>query len=174
MKKIVSNFAKDFELYLGSVFLSITVVIVIMNVFTRYFLKFTFHWAEEIAVGAFVWTIFLGFASSYKTRSLIGVEVLTKLAPPKWKAKVVFITSLVVTVLSSTMFYLSYKYVQASTKVTAALEFSYVYIYISILLAFALITMYSIYYLVQSFRKIFTNADVSLEIDTAYDDPEVK
>lgn len=155
MNNRLKRFGKNFELYVGSFFLSITSIIVIMNVFTRYFLKFTYHWAEEVAVGAFVWTIFLGFASAYKSKSLIGVEVLMKVLPEKGRNVVEFFTSAIVTILSSLMFYFSFKYVTGSTKITAALEISYSYIYISIIISFALITIYSIYYSMESFKKIF-------------------
>lgn len=159
----MSNFFKkckdNFELYVGSIFLSVTTIIVIMNVFTRYFLRFTYHWAEEIAVGAFVWTIFLGFASTYKSNELLGVELLVKLLPKKGRNILELFTSLLLTVLSGTMFYFSYKYVAGSTKITAALEISYKYIYTSIVIAFALTTIYSINFLVQSIKKIFTQED---------------
>ncbi|MCC5910455.1 MAG: TRAP transporter small permease [Clostridiaceae bacterium] len=160
MNNLLKRFGKDFELYLGSFFLSITSIIVIVNVFTRYFLKFTYHWAEEIAVGAFVWTIFLGFANAYKSDDLIGVEALIKFLPKKARKIVEFITCIIVTILSSTMLYFSYLYVQGSTKITAALEISYSYIYTAIIVSFALITVYSIYYAVKSFKKIFSNEDV--------------
>lgn len=160
MNNFLKRFGKDFELYLGSFFLSITSVIVIMNVFTRYFLKFTYTWAEEVAVGAFVWTIFLGFANAYKTKNLIGVEVLIKVLPEKGRNVVEFLTSVVVTILSAIMLNFSYKYVAGSTKITAALEISYSYIYVSIIISFALITLYSIYFSIQSFKKIFINENV--------------
>jgi len=160
MKKFLKTFIKDFELYLGSFFLTITSVIVIMNVFTRYYLKFTYTWAEEVAVGAFVWTIFLGFASSYKKKDLIGVEVLVAILPEKARDIVEFITSIIITVLSAVMLYFSYIYVAGSTKITAALEISYKYIYASIVLSFALITLYSIYFSMQIFKKIFLNKNV--------------
>lgn len=159
MSSFFKKFGKDFELYIGSVFLSITTIIVIMNVFTRYFLRFTFHWSEEIAVSAFVWTIFLGFANAYRSNSLIGVEVLTKLIPEKGKYLVEFLTSIIITVLSSLMFYFSYIYVSGSTKITAALEMSYKYVYASIVISFALITLYSIINSVKSFKKMLINKD---------------
>ena len=165
MKYHLRQAVVHFELYVGSVFLSITTLIVIMNVITRYFLRFTYSWAEEIAVGAFVWTIFLGLANAYKTKGLIGVEVLTKLVPEKGQAILEFITSTIVTVLSSMMFLFSFKYVIGCTKITAALELSYKYIYSSMVVSFGLITVYSIYYLVQSFRKMFINGDLSMEIE---------
>ncbi|MGN9164326.1 TRAP transporter small permease [Tissierellaceae bacterium HCP3S3_D8] len=150
-------FKKDFELYIGSVFLSITTVVVIMNVFTRYFLKFTYYWAEEVAVGAFVWTIFLGVANAYKTNHMIGVEVLVKLLPKTGRDILEFLTSIIVVILSGLMFYFSYKYVAGSTKITAALEISYSYINTVIVISFALITLYSIYFSIKSFKKVFFN-----------------
>ena len=170
MKENIRKIGIHFELYIGSVFLSVTTLIVIMNVFTRYFLNFTFTWAEEIAVGCFVWTIFLGLASAYKTKGLIGVELLTNMVPEKGRPLVVFITSLIVSILAGTMLVFSFKYVMNSTKITAALEMSYKYIYSSIIFSFALITLYSLYFLAQSFRKMI-GADVKFEIE---DDLEKK
>jgi len=164
MKDKWKKFFVNFELYIGAVFLAVTTVLVIVNVFTRYLLSFTYNWTEEVAVGAFVWVIFLGFANAYKTKGLIGVEVLTNLVPEKHQALVVMLTSGVVTVLSGGMLYLSYLYFRNSTKITAALEVSYKYIYIAIVISFALITIYSIYFLIQSIRKVFLKKDVSLEI----------
>ena len=163
MKKHMRNLGVYFELYIGAVFLSVTTLIVIMNVITRYFLSFTFTWAEEIAVGCFVWTIFLGLANAYKTKGLIGVELLTNLVPEKGRPVMAFITSAIVCVLAGTMFVFSFKYVINSTKITAALEVSYKYIYSSIVFSFALMTIYSLYFLEQSFRKMVTGGDVKFE-----------
>lgn len=155
MKGFLERFMKDFELYIGSIFLSITTVLVIMNVYTRYFLKFTYHWVDEIAVGAFVWVIFLGFANAYRNNDLIGVEVLMKLLPKKGRVIVEFMTNVIVSILSATMLFFSYKYVISSSKITAALEISYKYINASIIVAFALITFYSLFYAVKGFKKMF-------------------
>ncbi|HLR34883.1 MAG TPA: TRAP transporter small permease [Tissierellales bacterium] len=155
MNKFWENFKRDFELYIGSIFLAITSIVVIMNVFTRYFLKFTYHWAEEVAVAAFVWVIFLGLANAYKTDHLIGVEAIMKLLPKRGRRIVEFIVSIVVSILAGSMFYFSYKYVAGSTKITAALEISYSYINSSIVISFALITIYSVFFAVRSFKKIF-------------------
>lgn len=151
----MKNFFKKFELYIGSLFLSITIIVVIMNVFTRYFLKFTYFWAEEIAVGCFVWTIFLGTAAAYKEKSLIGVEAIVVLLPEKVRNIVEFFTFILLTILSAIMMVFSFTYVSSSSKITAALEFSYGYINSAIVLSFALMTLYSLIYAAQSFKKAF-------------------
>lgn len=151
----MNNFFKRFELYIGSVFLSITTIVVIMNVFTRYFLKFTYFWSEEIAVGCFVWTIFLGTAAAYKEKALIGVEAIVVLLPEKIRNAVEFFTFLLLTALSGIMMVFSFTYVTSSSKITAALEMSYGYINASIVLSFALMTIYSVMFAVESFKKAF-------------------
>ncbi len=147
----------NFELYIGSVFLSITTVIVIMNVFTRYFLEFTYHWTEEVAVGSFVWVIFLGFASAFKKKGLIGVEILTKLLPGKTKVVVEVIMSVVTLIISGIMFYFSLIYVLGSSKITPALEVSYKYIYSAMVLSFALISIYSVIFLIEAIKKLLSH-----------------
>jgi TRAP-type C4-dicarboxylate transport system permease small subunit len=52
-----------------------------------------------------------------------------------------------------------------STKITAALELSYKYIYSSMVFSFALITLYSLYFLEQSFRKMVTGADIKFVVE---------
>ena len=95
----MKGFFKKFELYIGSAFISITTVVVIMNVFTRYFLKFTYFWSEEVAVGCFVWTIFLGTAAAYREKGLIGVEAIVVLLPEKIRNIVEFLTYILLTIL---------------------------------------------------------------------------
>jgi len=151
----MKDFFKKFELYIGSVFIAVTVIVVIMNVFTRYVLKFTFFWAEELAVGCFVWTIFLGTAAAYKEKALIGVEALVVLLPKKARDVLAFFTYLLLLVLCSVMLYFSFTYVSSSSKITAALEVSYAYINTSIIISFALMTFYTLIFVVKSFKKAF-------------------
>lgn len=151
----MKDFLKNFELYLGSVFISVTVVVVIMNVFTRYCLNFTYFWAEEIGVGCFVWTIFLGTAAAYRKKGLIGVEAIVAFLPKRIRAIVEIFTYTLLTVLSGLMFYFSYTYVSSSSKITAALEISYSYINAGLVLSFGLMTLYSAGFVVESFKKAF-------------------
>lgn len=151
----MKDFFKKFELYIGSVFIAVTVIVVVMNVFTRYVLKFTFFWAEELAVGCFVWTIFLGTAAAYKEKALIGVEALVVLLPKKARDVLAFFTYLLHLILCSVMLYFSFTYVSSSSKITAALEVSYAYINTSIIISFALMTFYTLIFVVKSFKKAF-------------------
>ncbi|MCI6152824.1 TRAP transporter small permease [Fusobacterium perfoetens] len=148
------DFLKKFELYIGSFFIAITTIVVVMNVFTRYVLKFTYFWAEEIAVGCFVWTIFLGTAAAYREKALIGVEAVVVLLPKKIRKIVEFLVYILLFILSSLMFYFSYTYVASSSKITAALEISYAYINSSIIISFGLMSLYSLLFVIESFKEL--------------------
>ena len=155
----LKKFFDDFELYLGSIFISVTVVVVILNVFTRYVLNFTYFWAEEVAVGCFVWTIFLGTAAAYRRKGLIGVEAIIVLLPPHIRKFVEFFVYILLTVLSGLMLFLSFEYVANSTKITAALEISYTYINAGIVISFGLMTLYSILFVVEDFKSLFLSSN---------------
>ena len=53
------------------------------------------------------------------------------------------------------MFYFSYTYVSTSTKITAALEISYAYVNAGIVLSFGLMTIYSLLFAIDGFKKVF-------------------
>ena len=147
-------FLDKFVLYLGSVFLSVTFIFVVINVFTRYFLKFTYYWAEEIAVSCFVWVIFLGFAYAYRSDELIGISAIVNLFHGKVRSVIRIITDLLVFITSAVMLYFSYNYTANMTKITSALEAPYQLIYASIVISFLLVCIYSIMRIVVSVKKL--------------------
>ncbi|MGL6064118.1 MAG: TRAP transporter small permease [Fusobacteriaceae bacterium] len=138
----------QFEAFLGSISISITIILVIINVFFRYFLGIQFSWIEEVSVGCFIWTVYLGATAGYRNKGLIGVDALTKILPLIGRKILRIITDILLLILSGTMFYLSCRYTFGSDKITSALEISYVYINSSLVVSFGLMTIYSIYFLI--------------------------
>lgn len=97
----------------------------------------------------------MGTAAAYKEKALIGVEALVVLLPKKARDVLAFFTYLLLLVLCSVMLYFSFTYVSSSSKITAALEVSYAYINTSIIISFALMTFYTLIFVVKSFKKAF-------------------
>lgn len=148
----MKKFFQNIEVILGSVTISITVLSVITNVILRYGFGIQFAWIEEVSVGCFIWTVFLGATAAYKDKALIGVEVLTKILPFRGRRVLELIIYTLLLVLNGTLFYLSYNYTAGSNKITSALEVSYVYINSSIVVSFGLMTIYSIKFLVEDIQ----------------------
>lgn len=149
-----SDIKENFELYLGGIFISVTVVIVIVNVFTRYVLGFTVPWAEEVPVLCFVWTIFLGSAGAFKHKRLIGVDFLLQTTRGKMRDLVFVISDVLVFVISVALAILSARYVFHSRKITSVLMISYKFVNISIVISFVLLALYSVINLIQTVQKI--------------------
>ena len=55
---------------------AITMVLVIINVFSRYFFNAPIAWVEEVATSCFVYTVFVGAAWCLRTRQHVGVDLL--------------------------------------------------------------------------------------------------
>lgn len=140
-KDILSNF----ELYLGGLFISCTVIITIINVFTRYCLGFTFFWNQEVALIGFVWTIFLGAAGAFKHKMMMGVDFLLQVTHGRTRKVIRLAGSLFVLLIAATMLCLSSSYILKSRKVTPVLEISYKWLNLSIIIAFVLMTIYAAY-----------------------------
>ena len=140
-KDILSNF----ELYLGGLFISCTVIITIINVFTRYCLGFTFVWNQEVALIGFVWTIFLGAAGAFKHKMMMGVDFLLQVTHGRTRKVIRLAGSLFVLLIAATMLCLSSSYILKSRKVTPVLEISYKWLNLSIIIAFVLMTIYAAY-----------------------------
>ena len=140
-KDILSNF----ELYLGGLFISCTVIITIINVFTRYCLGFTFFWNQEVALIGFVWTIFLGAAGAFKHKMMMGVDFLLQGTHGRTRKVIRLAGSLFVLLIAATMLCLSSSYILKSRKVTPVLEISYKWLNLSIIIAFVLMTIYAAY-----------------------------
>jgi len=148
----MKKFFRNIEVILGSVTISITVLSVITNVILRYIFGIQFAWIEEVSVGCFIWTVFLGATAAYKDKALIGVDILTQVLPFRGRRVLeLFIYSLLLA-LNATLFYLSYNYTVGSDKITSALEISYVYINSSIVFSFGLMTFYSLMFLIEDIK----------------------
>ncbi len=168
MKKFFDNI----EVFIGSITISITVTSVIVNVFLRYILGIQFPWIEEVSVGCFIWTVFLGATAAYKNKALIGVEVLTKVLPYKGKRVLELIIYTLLLVLNATLFYLSYNYTAGSDKITSSLEISYVYINASTVVSFGLMTLYSLKFLIDDIKLFIDEHNGKVDMKTAVEQQE--
>lgn len=67
------------------VLLSLTVIIVVLQVFFRYVLESSLSWSEEAARYLFIWAALLGFSSSVEARRLFSFEMLVARLSPAGK-----------------------------------------------------------------------------------------
>lgn len=140
---------QNLEDLVASAFLIVTTVLVIINIIMRYILNSGLVWSEEVATGCFVWSVFIGAVAVFKHRGHVGVDLLVKRFPAVLQKAVRLITDLILVVLNGYMAYLSVLYIQTSyTKMTPVLGVSSAYISSSVLIAFVLMTIYTVKFVI--------------------------
>ena len=150
MKQNVKKFFLNFEIIFSSAFLIVTTVLVMLNVILRYFFNMGINWSEEVATSCFVWSVFLGAAAGYKLQIHVGVDMLVNMCPPTTKKIVTIIVDCILLLINGYITYIAVIYLSLSyKKPTPVLNISTGYISASILVSFALMTVYSVVFLIR-------------------------
>ena len=140
----MSYIFKNFEEIMASVAVSITVLVVTINVVLRYIFGFVVPWSEELSVICFIWTVYFGISSCYKHKLHMGVDVVIQLLPQKAKRPFRMLISCFLLVLNLLMAYLSYDYMMLSSKVTPVMGMSYFTINGVLFLCFTLMAFHTL------------------------------
>ncbi|MEZ8985315.1 C4-dicarboxylate ABC transporter permease [Vibrio cyclitrophicus FF160] len=145
---------KNIEEILASIAISITVLVVIINVVLRYGFGFVVPWSEELSVICFIWAVYLGISSCYKHKLHMGVDVVVAMLPEKAKTPFRLCVSLFLLALNILMAVLSYQYLMLSNKVTPVMGMSYFAINGVLLVCFSLMTIHTVRFIVSDIASL--------------------
>lgn len=152
MNKTLSFILHNLEDIVAAIFISITTILVVVNIIMRYVLNSGLVWSEEVATGCFVWSVFIGAVAVFKHRGHVGVDIIVKMLPVGPRKALMTLMDIILVILNSYMAYLSIVYISHSyTKMTPVLGVSSAYISASVVIAFVLMTVYSIKFVWQDF-----------------------
>ena len=150
MKKILKNL----DAYFAGFMFAITLVVVVINVFTRKLFNFVIPWGEEVATTCFVYTTFVGAAWCLRTHQHVGVDLLVDKLPAGARKIVHIITDLIILVTNGYITWLSYQFVSSSSvKTMPILKISSVWLNSALILGFGLMTIYSLVNLIRTIRE---------------------
>lgn len=150
MKKILKNL----DAYFAGFMFAITLCVVVVNVFTRYFANYIIPWGEEVATTCFVYTTFVGAAWCLRTHQHVGVDLLVDKLPAGVRKVVHILTDLIILLTNGYITYLSYQFVMSSrVKTMPILKVSSVWLNAALILGFGLMTIYSLINLIQTIRQ---------------------
>lgn len=146
---------KYIEEFIAGFALLSTSICIIINVFVRYVSRSALVWAEEFAVICFVWTVFIGSSVCYKKKMHIGIDIFIQSIPQKYSMYIVLAVDIFLVFINMFLTYLSTVFaLSAYEKLTPILQWSYTVVDISAPIAFLFITIHSIRFVVQDFKKI--------------------
>lgn len=156
MGKIGKAMLRNFEVTISGAFLTVTVLVVILNVILRYFFKGGLFWVEEVSTVSFIWSVFIGSAAAYKYKMHIGIDLITKLFPERTRELISIIINLLMVVINGYIVYLSFLFIQQnSLKRTPVLDVPALYVNLAITVGFGLMTIHALQFLVQESRLFF-------------------
>lgn len=168
MRQIIKKLLQEFEVTLSAAFLSVTVLVVIVNVTLRYLFNGGLYWAEEVSTSAFIWSVFIGAAAAYRYKMHIGIDLITKLFPERARELVSIVINLLMMVINGYVCYLSVLLIQANKlKRTPVLDIPSVYVNLAITVGFGLMTIHSVQFLIGESRLFFGKSEKPVPPDTA-------
>ncbi len=153
MKGKFGHILKNLDAYFAGFMFAVTLVIVIVNVFTRYLIDYVIPWGEEVATSCFVYTVFIGAAWCLRTRQHAGVDLLVDRLPGAARKVVHLITDIIILVLNSYITYLSVQFVYSSRiKTMPILKISSIPLNLSLTFGFGLMAIYSLVHCINDLR----------------------
>lgn len=152
-----SQLLTNVDLVLSAAFLSVTVLVVIVNVALRYLFQGGIFWAEEVATTSFIWSVFIGSAAAYRYKMHIGIDFVSKFGPARWRSFVAVIIDALMVAINGYIVYLSILFIQAnSLKRTPVLDIPAFYVNLALSVGFGLMTLYALVFLIQDLRKLLS------------------
>lgn len=153
MKKIAKGllwFVKNWEEVIASVGVAVMLVICTYNVIMRYAFNSAIGWSQEVCIIGLVYVSFVGSAAAYKRNSHFGMDFLISHLPQKAQHAVRILLDIMMLVLFSYLTYLSVNYTLAARKLMDISRISFKYLYISAILGFGSMAVYTAIYLAQA------------------------
>jgi TRAP-type C4-dicarboxylate transport system permease small subunit len=140
--ELKSNFSKLFWKYLTSfatIIFGLTITTIFVQVLFRYFIKVSVPWTEELSRYLYIWCIFLGSAVASKEKLHMDLEFI------EFKKPIIELSAIILRHLSILFFSIvvligAMEMVKNNYGVLAStIPISYSYVYLSLLIGFALI-----------------------------------
>ncbi|MBC16843.1 MAG: C4-dicarboxylate ABC transporter permease [Desulfovibrio sp.] len=151
---------KNLDLIISGFFLSITVLVVIVNVGLRYLFQGGLFWAEEVATTSFIWSVFVGSAAAYRYKMHIGIDMVSRIGPPIWRKLVAVFVDIMMFVINAYIVYLSVLYIRANElKRTPVLDIPAIYVNFALTVGFSLMAAYALFFLYRDVRKLFRSEE---------------
>lgn len=95
-KKILNNF----ELYIGTIAFFILTVLLMLQVISRYLLKYSFTWMEELATIMYVWMIYCGVSAAVTKRKHLRIDFILNIVPFRLKKAMLIMSNVIFAVFN--------------------------------------------------------------------------
>ncbi len=132
---------------------SAMVLIVLLQILSRFALPWTFHWTEEMARFCFIYMISLGAGLARKDNGYVGVETIINRLPARARLYMECVILLATGLLMLVMFVSVFPLFQiVKLQTSPALEINMVYLYASMLVMSFFVMLYAFLQFIDKLR----------------------
>ncbi len=107
MPKALARFTAHFEEVLCAILFAIMAIVAFVNIISRYLLKYSLAFTEEILISFFVWLTLLGSAIAFRRGAHLGFSFITDRLPREVKAFLIWVGAFLGVFLFSCLIYFS-------------------------------------------------------------------
>lgn len=151
---LARQFATKGELWVAGIAFSVMLGVIIVNVFLRALFSSSILSSEELAYLGFTWSTFAAVVWLYRTRGLIAVDVFLSLFPLHLQRGLIVLTDVALIAANAWFCWLSWVLASGGwVRKTPVLDIPYFWVNLAPLLAFALMTLWSVVHLVQGLQS---------------------
>jgi len=94
MLKKIWKFINTIEVYAGALCMGVMIILLFLQVFSRYVMRRAFPWTEELALIFFILSIYFGATAAIRRRQHLRLDVVIGRLGPKGKEILLIITDL--------------------------------------------------------------------------------
>lgn len=107
MTKIFASITAHFEEVLCAILFAIMAILAFVNIISRYLLKYSLAFTEEILISFFVWLTLLGTAIAFRQGGHLGFNFITDRLPGTFRKLFVWVSALLGVMLFLFLIYFS-------------------------------------------------------------------
>ncbi len=127
---------------------------VFLQVLSRFIFKYPLPWTEEVSRLAFVYSIFVGAVIAVRDKTHLNIDVILVLLPKRGARAIVLFGSLLVGIFLTFVTWEGISLVRATgIQMTPVMQIPFRYLYLIVPASGALMLLYLVLGLVDSFRK---------------------
>lgn len=140
------------EEIIASTALGIMLCSIFFNVIMRRVFRSPTSWADELSMICLAYVTFVGGAAAYKKNLHFGIDIILDKLPENIRMLVRQVTNFVFIILFAFVTYLGYGFFASAVKVFNYSGWSYKWMDAALPLGFLSMTIYAVYFFIQSFR----------------------
>ena len=163
MKKVLLFIRDIFELYIPVASFLIMFLIIIVQVFFRYVVRYPLTWSMEITVIGFVWTVILGACFTMRNRSHIKFTLIYDRLKPRPAAVFRMLGNIIIVVTFLSLVFASWKYALfIGFQKTPVFRISFTYIFLPFVYFLCSISAYTATEIIEDIkvlRGLITDSD---------------